>query len=342
MQIWNFGAHRRPIARRSAGIAVALSAGVALTSCAALGGQTPTADYPSERIEYVVPYEPGGSSDPVAREFSRQLAEEMGTSASVFNKPGGDESIGITEVVTSEPDGHTLGLASSAGLLAQPLINDSLQYKGYEDVTPVVQMMNTPYVLFVPANSPYKTLDDLIQDAEANPNEVRVGTANRMGNTAFSFYFLEKQADVDMTIVPSTGGSGESALAAMGGEIEAFLATGSGQLGLVESGDLRALAYTGTDYGDVLPDATSFEDAGYDIPFSADYVTLAPAGLPEDVREKIVTSAEKIASSDEWITWAEQQGNVPSAVVGDELTKHLAAQREKIKQAIELANANKG
>lgn len=307
-------------------------------SCSALGLSSESSEkFPSKPIEYVVPYKPGGSSDPVAREFSRMMAEDLGTSATVFNKPGGDEAIGITEVVTAEPDGHTLGLASPAGLVAQPLINDSLQYGGAEDVTPIAQMINTPYVLFVAADSPYKTLDDLIADARKRPGKVRIGTANRLGGTGFTYFKLEDEAGVDLTEVPAAGGSGESALSVMGGEIEAFLATGSGQLGLVESGDLRALAYTGTEYGDVLPDAVSFEDAGYDVPFTAAYLTVAPKDLPDGVREQLVKSAEKVATSDEWVTWAQEQGNVPTAVVGDDLEQALEDQRKQFEAALVLA-----
>ncbi|MGJ9413700.1 Bug family tripartite tricarboxylate transporter substrate binding protein [Aeromicrobium sp. CF4.19] len=342
MKITNSRALRRRAAHRAVAVAAALSACAALTACSALGGQTPTADYPAETIEFIVPYAPGGSADPVAREFSRQLAEEMGTSVNVFNKPGGDESIGISEVVAAESDGYTLGLASSPGLLAQPLVNDSLQYGGYEDVTPVVQMTDTPFVLLVPADSPYESVDDLVQDAKENPGEVRVGVANTIGNNGFAFNFLQEQAEVDMTMIPSAGGAGESALAAMGGEIEALIAAGSGQLGLVESGDLRALAYTGSSYGDVLPDAVSFEEAGYDIPFSTDYVVFGPAGVSGDVRDKIVAAAEKVASGDEWVSWTEKQGDVPTAVVGDELTRYLTEQRERIKQAIETSDTSEG
>jgi putative tricarboxylic transport membrane protein len=331
---------RRPVPRRAAKVVTALLACTALTSCAVLTGGD-SGGYPSQSIEYVVPYKPGGSSDPVGREFSRMLADDLGTSANVFNKPGGDESIGITEVVRAQSDPHTLGLASSAGLLAQPMLKNSLQYDGYEDVTPIVQMINTPYALFVAEDSPYRTLDDLIQDAKKNPGKVRVGTANRMGNTAFCFYFLEKQAGVEMTIVPSSGGSGEAALATMGGQTEAFLATASGQRGLVESGDLRPLAYTGEEYGDVFPGATSFKDAGYDIPFTADYMTIAPAGLPDSDRTKLVEAARKIAVSEKWASWAKKQGNVPADVSGKELTQQLQEKRDKIKAAIELARSQR-
>jgi putative tricarboxylic transport membrane protein len=312
---------------------VAASAG-----CSAAQGSNGE-NYPSSALEYVIPYNPGGSTDPLGREFSRLLTEELGTKATVMNMPGGDESIGITHLSAADPDGHTIGLASSAGLLAQPLLNDSLQYDGIANFTPVVKMSDTPYALLVAANSPYKTLDDLISAAKDNPGGIRIGTANRMGNSAFVVYELEDQAGIKMTVVPSTGGSGEAALAVMGGKIEAMVATASGQLGLVKSGDLRALAYTGTGYEEFLPEATSFEAAGFDIPFTADYMTLAPAGLPAGVQEKLIGAAVKVAESDGWADWSKSQGNLPDSVAGQDLVALMDKKKADIKAAIELANS---
>lgn len=123
----------------------------------------------------------------------------------------------------------------------------------------------------------------------------------------------------------------------MGGKIEAMVATASGQLGLVESGDLKAMAYTGSGYEEFLPGAVSFKDAGYDIPFTADYMTLAPAGLPDKVKEKLTTSARKVAESEEWAKWSKEQGNLPDDITGDDLTALLEQKRADIKEAIELA-----
>jgi putative tricarboxylic transport membrane protein len=328
---------RRPVLLTIA----AVSAVAALAGCSSAAGDDGS-KFPTRPLEYVIPYNPGGSSDPMGREFSRLLTEELGTSATVLNMPGGDESIGITHLSKADPDGHTLGLASSAGLLAQPMLNQELQYDGMENFTPVVKMSDTPYALLVSAKSEFRTLDDLIAAAKANPGGVRIGTANRMGNSAFVVYELEEQAGIKTTVVPSSGGSGETALSVMGGKIEAMVGTASGQLGLVKSGDLRALAYTGTGYGDFMPEATSFEDAGYDIPFTADYMTLAPKGLPEKVQEKLVASARKVAESDEWAKWSKSQGNLPDTVAGKDLTVLLEKKRTEIGEAIELAKSRNG
>lgn len=333
---------RRAMKRRPALLTAAALTTVSFLAGCGAGPADDGSDYASKPLEYVIPYNPGGSTDPLGREFSRLLTGELGTKATVLNMPGGDESIGLTHVSSADPDGYTIGLGSTAGLLAQPMLNESLQYDGMENFTPVVKMSDTPYALLVSAKSPFQTLDDLVAAAKANPGGVRIGTANRMGNSAFVVYELENQAGIQTTVVPSSGGSGETALAVMGGKIEAMVATASGQLGLVESGDLRALAYTGSGYEEFLPGAVSFKDAGYDIPFTADYMTLAPAGLPEKVKEKLTTSARKIAESEEWAKWSKEQGNLPDDITGDDLTALLEQKRADIKEAIELANKRNG
>src|SRR5690606_19530162 len=114
-------------------------------------------------------------------------------------------------------------------------------------------------------------------------------------------YALEEQAGIDLNLVPFQGGAGEAVLAAIGGQIDAVIPTVPAQLGLFASGDIRALAHTGTsEYNKILGGAPSFEELGYDIPFSSDYVTIAAKGLPEAVKNRLVDAAYKVASSKEW------------------------------------------
>lgn len=325
----------RPFSRRSALQFLGLAgAAVAMAGCS-----TDKGVYPSGDVEYVIPYNPGGSTDPIGREFGRLLAEKLGTSSTPLNMPGGDESIGATHVYKSDPDGYTLGLASTAGLIGQPILNPSLTYKGGEDFTPIIKMVTVPYALMVAGNSPYKTLEDFLQAASENPGSIRVGTPNRMGGSAFALYSLEDHSGVKTTLVPSTGGSGETALSVMGGRIEAMIGTASGQLGLIEAGDLRALAYSGTGYEEFLPDAVSFEDAGYEVPFAGDYVTIAPKGLPDDVRTKLVSAGQEVAAGDEWLKFCKTQAILPDALAGADIDAWLSSSRTNLQKAIDLANS---
>lgn len=323
----------RPKVRRAVyGTVAALSAAALLSACGSDG------EYPSEAIEYIIPYNPGGSTDPLGREFANMLTDSLGTTSTPLNMPGGDESIGITHVYGAAPDGYTIGMGSSAGLVGQPVLNDSVQYEGPESFTPIIKMVDVPYALMVSGDSEFETLEDFIDAAKASPGELTVGAPNRMGGSAFTLYALESMADIQTSLVTSTGGSGEAALSVMSGRTNAMVGTAAGQAGLIESGDIRVLAYTGQqDYSDFVPNAQSFHEAGYEIPFSGDYMTLAPADLPDDVSEQLISTAEEIATSDEWAEWTANQGILTDSLVGDELDAWLEEQTISIDNAIEFA-----
>lgn len=298
------------------------------------------AEYPSQSIDYIVPYDPGGGADPAGRQFSTMIADELEGSVDVINVPGGDESIGITQLATSDPDGHTLGLGTSGGFIAQPLINSDAQYSGEEDFTPLARMTATPYGLFVSPESEYETLEDLVDAARENPGEVQITSPVKMGNPALSIYTLEDQADIEVSLITTPGGTGEAALEVMSGRADAVIGNASGQLGLVEAGDLQPLAYSGSaDYSEFLPGAQSFEEAGYDIPFTSDYMTFAPADLPEDVETRLNEAADAVVNSEDWTDWAHDQGQLPDTLTGDELVTYLEDIQNSIEVALELAES---
>jgi putative tricarboxylic transport membrane protein len=304
------------------------------------GGGTGEAatDYPSQDLDYVVPYSPGGSTDPVGREFSRLLAGELGTGATVTNRPGGDETIGVSSVVEAAPDGYTLGLTSATGIIVQPLVNDQLSYREPGDFTSVVKMVEAPNALLVAAGSPFRSLDDFIQAARTSPGQVRVGTTGRLTNNTFALLALEKQAGIDLNIVPFSGGAGEAVRAVLGGQVEAAIPTASAQLGLVEGGELRGLAHTGHPaYNEFLPGAVAFSDAGFDIPFSSDYLTIAPNGIPPAVAEKLVATAVTVAKSEEWARWCRENGYLPDPLSGPELDAWIQKSIDASREAIQLS-----
>lgn len=307
----------------------------ALAGC----GQTP-AKFPSDEIEYVIPYDPGGSVDPIGREFSSLLVAQLGNVTTPINMPGGNESIGATYVFDAEPDGYTLGLGSAAGVVAQPMLQKDLQYTGAENFTPIVKMVTVPYALMVSGDSPYTSLESFIDAAKANPGKMRVGLPNLMGGSAFALYAFEAGAGIHTTAVPSTGGSGEAALSVMGGRLEAMLGTASGQLGLIEAGDLRALGFTGSpDYKEFLPEAASFEEKGFNVPFAGDYMTMGPPNLPEDVKSRLVSASAEVTASEKWSDFCRKQAVLAENLTGDEVDVWLRKSRDDLSWAIDLAES---
>lgn len=309
------------------------------TGCGLLGVDS-DAPYPSQDMEYLIPYNPGGGADPAGRQYVESLSEALDVNINVMNQPGADEAIGITRLATSDPDGYTLGMGTTGGFLGQPIANPDVQYDGIEDFTPITQMTSTPYGLFVSADAGYDTLEDFLDAARQNPGDVTISAPVRMGSPALSIYYLEDQAEVELTLVTTSGGSGEAALEVMGGRIDAMIGNASGQLGLVESGDLIALGYSGSeDYSEHLPDTQSFSDQGYDIPFVSDYITMAPAGIPDDAREILLETSADIVGSDDWKEWAFNRGAIPVDTSGDELLEYLEETSHHVERGLELAQA---
>lgn len=325
-------------ATRVSGVAAVAALAFGVVGCAPAASGEEIA-YPDGQLTYIIPFAPGGSSDPSGREFSRLLAEELGTTVVVENMPGGDETIGLTAVFSSPADGHTIGLSSPAGVIVQPLINDALPFKTTDDYTPVSLMLQAPNALFVGKDSKYQTIEDLLADAKANPGKISIGTTGRYTSPTFQIVQLEAEAGVEFNIVPFSGGAGEAALAAVGGKIDAYSATVPGQLGLFTAGDIRALVHTGSpEYNSVLPGAVSYEEVGINNPFGADYMTVAPKGLPDAVRAKLVEAANKVASGEAWGAWTAERGFTATPAVGDDLLKWIEDMAKLSASAIELVN----
>lgn len=333
---------RRTIVRSfTAALVAGAVIGLAGCSAGAGGGDTEEAAWPSDDIRFIVPFGPGGSTTPVAREFVDQLQEKTGMKGVVENLPGGDQAIGITQVLESEPDGLTVGLATTAGLVVQPMLTDGLAFNGPDDYDLIGHMVTGPYGYFVSKDSPYETLDDLIEDAKANPGKVNIGSTGTNVDPSHSLYALEDQAGFESTLVPFSGGAGEATLAVMSGEIDAAIVTASAQLGLLESGDIRLLAHTGTEaYSEKVGGAPSFTELGYDIPFAAEYVMLAPTGIPNDVRASLEEVSMEILNSDEWAEWCDQQSYlVGTGGSGDDLKGFMETYTTAVTKAIELGKA---
>lgn len=327
---------RRIAARAS--FAMAATAAVLLTSCGS-GGD---GEYPDGQIEYIVPYNPGGSADPAGREFADLLADELGTSATVENLPGGDETIGVASAVTAEPDGMRMSLTSATGIIVQPMISE-LDYESPEEITAIVKMLEAPNALVVGNNSPYESLEDLIQDAEDRPGELRIGTTGRVSNNSFAIAMLEEAAGIEVTIVPFSGGAGEAVLATMSGEIDAAMPTAAGQLGLLESEDLRALAHTGSSEYDAVLGAPSFESLDIDIPYaSSDYFTVTAPDVAEDAEATLMDAALTVAESEEWREFCEANGFIADPMQGEELDQWIEQAVESAERGIELMDSRDG
>jgi len=261
----------------------------------AVGGSPAAAEFPSRTMRIIVPFSAGGATDLMARILATAMASRLGDAEIIVeNRPGGGGAIGMTELIQSPADGHTLILASTAAAMFTPIISDV----GYcnEDIVPIAQVSTLPTNIFVPTDSEIQNLEDLMKRAEANFGRMTFATTG-VGSPHHIVGELFQHAAGKpglLTHVPFTSGP-ESIAALLGGHVDfAFANASYGESYVRQQGVLRVLVSSAPDGCPILPGIPSFVSLGYDVAFSSWWTLFAPAGTPEttlDLLDGIIKDA---------------------------------------------------
>lgn len=310
-----------------------LATAIALSAVASVNAE----NYPTRDITFIVPYGPGGSTDPISRQFTSQLEKLLNGNINVENKPGGTATIGTGIVVRAKADGYTIGLGSNGSLTYQPQINSGLAYKTPDDYQPLVKLVDQPAILFVRADAPWKTFEEFMADAKKHPGKLRVSTSGSGSTNDLVVKQLNKVAGVKIPTVPFTGGGGEATVALLGGRVEGSVGYAASALGFVQSGKARVLAVFKKGKYDLFPDATPVGDK-YDATLPAAYYALAPKGLPKDILEKLVAASQKVVRSDEYIKFAKANGYVVDPKGPEEVRAELVQYGKTFAELITFIN----
>lgn len=290
---------------------------------------TAQSDYPNREIRWIIPWNPGGSNDIMAR-FLQPILAEQGFDTVIENVPGGTGAIGMGQVATAKPDGYTIGngTSSTLALIAQgkaPLKNDHF--------THVIRLSVDPLMLVVPGNSEFDTLDEFIQHMKDNPGDVTIGTPGTNNLNHIFAAMTARGADVDYRHVPYPGGSRVVA-ELMGNQIEAGVLKPSETMEQIQAGDLKALGVYANERLDVLPDVPTFADAGIDVFPYGPVVQMgyieAPAGLDPEVRAKLTEAFHTAITGPKFTEFAEKNGFTLSPISGDELDTEVNGVAEAI------------
>jgi tripartite-type tricarboxylate transporter receptor subunit TctC len=276
-----------------------LVAGAALNA----GGPSLAQNYPSRDITFVVPYNPGGATDPISRQFANQLEKVLHVSVNVENRPGGSGTIGAGQIMRSKPDGYTIGLSDIGALAYQPLINKGLVYKNSDDYQPIIKLSEQPIVLVVRADARWKNFDEFVAEVKSNPGKMRVGVNGLRTAPDLVVQQFNKVAGTRIVTVPFSGGGGEATIAVLGGRIEAMANSGAGNVGHVKAGTLRALAVFTKGKYEPFPDASPVGDA-YNATMGSAFYVIGPKGMPNAVMEKLSNAALQVVESEEFRNFA--------------------------------------
>lgn len=249
-------------------------------------------DFPNRPIKFVVPFPPGSGTDTSARYFGRKLTELTGQPVVVENKPGANGFIAVKAVLAAPADGYTVFVGSNSTLAVNVALFKQLPYDPQVDFAPLSMMMRAPAVVVVPAQSPYKTLGELIAAAKAKPGKLNHGGGSagyQLMNEA-----LKERAGIDVTNVPFKGAS-DALTAVASGTVDLAFADITASTELVKGGKVRALAVASDRRATALPTVPHMGEAG--LPGYSAYVwvgAMVPAKTPKAETAKLANLLAQI------------------------------------------------
>jgi tripartite-type tricarboxylate transporter receptor subunit TctC len=278
-------------------------------------------DYPNRPVRIIVPFPPGGSTDPMARLVAAKLSERWGGATIVVdNRPGANTVIGTSIVAKAAPDGYTMGYCGASLFSSATLIPD-IPYNAVTDFVGVTAIAKSRVVLVVHPSVQAKSLKELIALARSKPGEMSFGTSGIGTNTHLSAELFMQLTGTKMLHVPYKG-SGPVTNDLLAGRVNMSFQISITQIPNIHAGKLRPLAITGDDRIKVLPDVPTFEEAGLPNFWLGGWTCLiAPKGTPLSVRTKVADAWAAIAKEPDMQALMEKQGMDIYVASPDETTR---------------------
>jgi tripartite-type tricarboxylate transporter receptor subunit TctC len=241
--------------------------------------------FPSKPVHIFVPYAAGGGVDILARTLGDVVSRQWGQGVVVENRPGAGGVVASQALAASPPDGYTLIVVAS-GHATNPFLYPQLPYDTFKDFTPISLLASSPNILLVRADSPFKTLADMIAQARAKPGGLAFAHAGNGTSTHLAGELLKTLAKIDINSIPYKGGA-PAINDLLGGQIPMSFNNGPESVGQLQAGTVRALAVTTASRASFLPDVPSMAETvpGYDT--EVWWALLGPAGMSPDLVAKL-------------------------------------------------------
>ncbi|MBT2322408.1 tripartite tricarboxylate transporter substrate binding protein [Variovorax paradoxus] len=310
------------------------AAGLAM-ACSAPFAAHSQPDFPERPIRIVQGFAAGGNADTIARVLSAEMGKGLGQPFVVEAQTGAGGTIAATTVARAKPDGYTLLLATGGHAVAGALYG-KLSYQTVADFQMISTITYFPFLLVVRADSPYRSLAELLAAARADPRSISYGSAGIGSTHHLAGELLVKSAKAEMLHVPYRGDAA-SVTALLGGEVPMIIAPPTAVMANIKAGKLKALATTGPQRWAAMPELPTVAEqgvAGYDVRSWAGF--MAPAGTPRPVVERLraeTLKALQVASVRARLEdmGGEARGSTPeemTAMVSSELKKWTAVVNE--------------
>jgi putative tricarboxylic transport membrane protein len=319
-------------------ISSGLAAGLVLTGCgttseggSASGGSE---DGPITGLQVMVPNSPGSGYDTTARAWAQVMDDEKITeNTEVFNLEGAGGTVGLQRLVNEDGNADML-MQMGLGVVGAQYSNQS--EATLDQTTPIAKLIEEAEAIVVPGNSPYQSIDDLVEAWKADPGNTPVGGASNPGGPDHLTPMLLAQEvgvkPTDVNYVAYDGG-GELLAGILGGDVK-FAATGVGEVTeAAEAGDVRILAVTSEEAVEGV-DAPTLSDEGVDLVFANWRGIVAPPGLSDDDTQKWVDAVTEMHDSDGWKKALEDNGWTDSFITGDEFSDYLTEESDRVESVM--------
>ena len=248
--------------------------------------------FPSREIQLVSANRPGGFVDIAIRFMSDNLSKELGVPVVVSNRAGAGGAVGTTYLIKSKPDGYTIGSISSADVVLLPATVPNIPFK-HSDLDPLCKYASSTSGIFCKADSPWKTLEDLVADGKKRPGQITYGATTHSVSHLQMESFM-KAAGFSMMHVPLQA-AGETITRVLGGNLDIGISSMAPLVGQLKAGTLRALFIIAPERVSAFPQIPTLKEKGYPNPVLTLYTGFfAPLGLPNPVRETLEKALEKV------------------------------------------------
>jgi tripartite-type tricarboxylate transporter receptor subunit TctC len=308
---------------RRALMTAALS-GAALLRARPAGAQ----GYPQRPVRLIVPYAPGGGTDVFSRLLAAQIEREFGQTFVIDNRPGSASVIGTQVVATAQPDGYIIGMVDSAFVTNPGLLGDKLPYDTRKDFIPVSLLSRTQLVLSVHPSSPFKSAQELVAFAKANPGKLTFASAGIGTGIHLAGEQFRQVAGIEIVIVPYRGGA--PALADfLAGKVDFTFGAVPTIREHILGGKAHGLGVT-RGRAPQLPDIPSMEELGYaSVDSASEMGLIAPAATPAPIVQKLQATSAAAVRSAAFGASLQDRGFQPIGSTTEEFRAHVDREIDK-------------
>jgi tripartite-type tricarboxylate transporter receptor subunit TctC len=292
--------------------------------------------FPTKPVRIIAPFAPGGGTDFIARLIAQKLTERLGQQVIVENKPGAGGNLGAEFAVKSAPDGYTLLLVAGSYTVNPSLYK--LSFDPVNDITPIIQLSQGPFVVAVHPSVPARNLKELIELARRQPDKLSYASAGSGSITHLASELFLDMARIKIVHIPYKG-TGPALNDTIAGSTQLIFGSVSTTLQFIKSGRLRGLAVTTPQRISALPDLPTVAEAGvpgYEVVLW--HGLVAPKGVPPPIVDRLNREANEVLKAKEMEDLLATDGVAPAGGTSDKFRAVIKADIERWRGVVKQAN----